>query len=333
MPPQFVELMELVKGFRPAKILMVATELGLFDHLEEPHTPAILASRVKADARALEILLNALAAMGVVRKEGVRFVNGEAASAFLVRGKDDYRGAILRHMNHTWHGWTELKDTVIRGSAPETKSEKWLDRNPERQEAWMRDFIWGMHALARDLAPIVAANLDFTGVKSLLDLGGGPGTYALTFAQTAPELSAVIFDLPGPAQIARENIARYGLGQRVAVMEGNFLTDDIGRGYDFIWVSHILHSHTEEQCRYLIDQTVAALNPGGRLAIQDFFLNDDGFTPAEAAFFSVHMLAVTPGGRSYRHREVADWMIAAGLTPPQHLETSPQTSVLLGRKS
>ncbi len=332
MPPQFSDLMELTKGFRPAKILMVATDLGLFDHLEEPHTPAVLAARVKVDARALEILLNALTAMGVLKKEGIRFVNGEAASAFLVHGKEDYRGAIIRHMHHTWHGWTELKETVIRGTASESKSERWLDRKQEREEAWMRDFIWGMHALARDLAPAVAGKLDFTGVKSLLDLGGGPGTYAITFAQAAPELTATVFDLPGPAKIARENIARHGLSERVAVMEGNFLTDSIGQGYDFIWVSHILHSHSEEQCRLLVDKSVAALNPGGHLAIQDFFLNDDGFTPPEAAFFSVHMLAVTPGGRSYRHREVADWMTAAGIAPPRHFETSPQTSVLLGRK-
>ncbi len=332
MPPHFGELMEMATRFRPARILMTAVELGLFDHLEEPRTPKDLAGLVGADARALEIVLNALTAMGVVRKSGGAFRNGEAASAFLVRGTDNYRGAIIRHLSHTWHGWTELTDTVLRGRASELKAEKWLDRHPVREEAWMRDFIWGMHALARDLAPEVAGKLDFTGVRRLLDLGGGPGTYAITFAQAAPGITAVVFDLPGPAEIARENIARHGLSHRVEVLPGNFLTDDLGRGYDFIWISHILHSHSEVQCRGLLAKAAAALNPGGTLAVQDFFLNDDGCTPAEAAFFSVHMLAVTPEGRSYRYREVMEWLSSLGLGDLQHWETSPQTSVVQARK-
>lgn len=333
-PPQndFQELMNIVRGFRPAKVLMVATELGLFDALEKPRTAAEAAAKINADSRALEILLNALTAMGVVLKEGEAFRNGESASRYLVHGKEEYRGAIVRHTHHTWWGWTELQDTVVHGHAHLEKTERWLDRVPESEREWMQDFIWGMHALARDLAPQVAALLDFTGVRTLLDLGGGPATYAIYFAQAAPKLKATVFDLPGPIEIARENIAKHGLSHRVDTLTGNFLTDDIGGPYDFIWISHILHSHTEEQCLDILEKSVKALNPGGTLAFQDFFLNDDGCTPPEAAFFSVHMLAVTPGGRSYKHREVAQWMTRAGLTTPTHRPTSPQTSILVAKK-
>ncbi len=330
--PAFLELMDIARGFRPAKILMVATELGLFDHLEEPRTATEVAAKVKADPRAVGILLNGLAAVGVVLKEGERFKNGEAASRFLVHGKEDYRGAIIRHMKHTWFGWTELSRTVVTGKAPDRKSEQWLDRNPWAEDDWMRDFIWGMHAIARDLAPQVAAKLHLSGVRHLLDLGGGPATYAITFAQANPQLKATAFDLPGPCEIARENIALHGLTDRVDTLAGNFLEDDIGTGYDLIWASQILHSHDEAQCRLIIRKCVEALTSSGRLAIQDFFLNDDGYTPPEAALFSVHMLAVTPGGRSYKHREVSEWMVAAGLSTLQHIETSPQASVLVARK-
>jgi hypothetical protein len=328
----FMELMTIARGFRPAKILMTAAELGLFDHLEEPRRAAEVAGRLQADPRALGILLDGLAAIGVVLKEGDSFRNGEAASRYLVHGKEDYRGAIIRHMKHTWYGWTELTQTVLTGKAPDRKSEQWLDRHDYVEEDWMRDFIWGMHAIARDLAPQVTAKLDLSGVRHLLDLGGGPATYAMTFAQANPELKATVFDLPGPVEIAKENIARHGLANRVDTLAGNFLEDDIGSGYDFIWVSHILHSHDEEQCRLIIGLCAEALARGGRLAIQDFFLNDDGCTPPEAALFAVHMLAVTPGGRSYKHREVAEWMFVSGLSKPEHIETSPHTSVLVGRK-
>jgi predicted O-methyltransferase YrrM len=196
----------------------------------------------------------------------------------------------------------------------------------------MQSFIWGMHALARDLAPQVAARLNLSGVRHLLDLGGGPGTYAITFCQAHPELKATVFDLPGPVQIAQENIARHGLSHRLGTLEGNFLKDGIGSGYDFIWISHILHSHDEAQCRLILNKAIDALNPGGTLAVQDFFLNDDGISPPGAAMFSVHMLAVTPRGRSYTHREVADWLVEAGLTIPDYHQTTPDAGFLVAQK-
>ncbi len=333
-PPgsDFQELMNVVRGFRPAKMLMVAADLKLFNLLEEPSSAADLAPQVQADPRALEILLNGLAALGLVCKEGERFRNLELTSRYLVRGKEDYRGAIVRHMHHTWWGWSELEETVRRGHADMASTERWLDRVTDSEAEWVRDFIWGMHALARDLAPQVAPLLNFTGVKSLLDLGGGPATYAITFAQANPALRATVLDLPRPIEIAQENIQRHGLGDRIDTRAGNFLEDNIGSGYDFIWISHILHSHTEEQCRLIIDKSVRALNSGGQVAIQDFFLNDDRISPVEAALFSVHMLAVTPGGRAYTHREAAALRAAAGLSAPEHRRTSPHTSVVIGRK-
>ncbi len=329
---EFQELMNLVRGFRPAKIIMVATDLEMFNHLEEWQTAEEIAARVEAHPRAAGIILNALAALEVVIKEGDRFRNGELASRYLVRGKDEYRGAIVRHMHHTWWGWSELEETVKRGYADMSKSERWLDRVEEPDAEWVRDFIWGMHAIARDLAPQVASLVDLSGVKRLLDLGGGPATYAITFAQANPTLKATVFDLPQPIEIAKENIRRHGLADRVDTRAGNFLKDDIGSGYDFIWISQILHSHTEEQCRLIIDKSVAAVNPGGQVVLQDFFLNDDLSSPQEAALFSVHMLAVTPGGRAYTHSEVSAMMESAGLSTPEHKPTSPQTSILIGRK-
>jgi len=330
--PAFMELLDLAKSFRPAKILMVATDLGVFDHLEELNSAPEVAARVKADPRAMDILLNGLTAIGVLIKEGERFRNGPAASRFLVHGKEDYRGAIIRHLHHTWWGWSELGQTVVRGKAPDYKSEQWLERHPWSEKDWMREFIWGMHAIAQDLAPKAAAKLDLSQVRHLLDLGGGPGTYAIAFAQANPHLKVTVFDFPGPCEIAQENIARHGFMARIGTRAGNFLKDSIGSGYDFIWASQILHSHDEAQCQLIIRKCVEALAVGGRLAIQDFFLNDDGYTPVEAALFSVHMLAVTPGGRSYRHREVREWMTAAGLSTAAHIVTSPQTSVLLAQK-
>jgi cyclopropane fatty-acyl-phospholipid synthase-like methyltransferase len=251
-----------------------------------------------------------------------------------VRGSENYRGAIVKHIEATWkRGWEDLQETVLAGHPPEAETEKWVDGRPERDAGEVRDFIWGMHAIARDLAPRVAAKLDLKGVRRLLDLGGGPATYAIIFAQANPELKATVFDLPMPIEIARENIAKNGLTDRVDTLAGNFLNDAIGAGYDFIWVSQILHSQDEGQCKLIIAKAVAALAPGGALAIQDFYLNADGASPTGPAMFGVHMLAVTPRGRAYTFGEVGEWMQAAGLTAPEFIESGMDAGILLAKKN
>lgn len=329
----FDQLMAMGRGFQAAKMLTVAVDLAVFDFLEEPHSAVEAAAWLKADDRAVGIFLNGLAALGLLVKGVDYFRNSKLASRFLVRGQDGYRGAIITHMAHTWErGWDDLQNTVLVGHPAGVEPESWVDTRPQRDEESMRAFILGMDALARDLAPQVAPKLNLKGVRHLLDLGGGPATYAITFARANPELSATVFDLPGPIGIARENIAKNGLESRINTLKGNFLQDDVGSGYDYIWVSHILHSHDESQCRLIIKKAVAALVSGGRLAIQDFYLNPDGCSPPGAAMFGVHMLAVTPRGRAYTYDEVAQWLQEAGLMAPEHLQTSPEASVLVAKK-
>ena len=329
----FEQIMSMTRGFQVAKMLMVAVDLGLFDFLVEPQSAAATAAWLKADARATGIFLNGLAGLGLVVKQGDKFKNSELASRYLVRGTENYRGAIVKHIEHTWErGWEDLQGTVLTGHPPEAETEKWVDGRPERDEEEVRAFIWGMHAIARDLAPRVAARLDLKAVRHLLDLGGGPATYAIIFAQANPGLKATVFDLPMPIAIARENIANNGLTDRINTLAGNFLKDDIGAGYDFIWISQILHSHDEAQCKLIIAKAVAALTPGGTLGIQEFYLNADGASPTGAAMFGVHMLAVTPRGRAYTHGEVAEWMAAAGLAVPEFIESGMDARMLVAKK-
>lgn len=330
----FMDLLNLARGFQAAKMLMVAVDLAVFDFLEEPRSAVETAAWLKANARATGIFLNGLAALGLLVKEVDYFKNSDIASLYLVRGKGEYRGEIIKHMEHTWdRGWNDLRYALQAGHPRDVEPEKWLDARPKRDEKQVRAFICGMDAIARDLAPKITAALDLKPAKRLLDLGGGPATYAIAFAQANPQLRATVFDLPTPVKIAQEQIANQGLSDRIDTLAGNFLQDDIGRGYDFIWVSQILHSHDEEQCHLIIRKCLEALNSGGTLAIHDFFLNKDGASPLGPAMFGVHMLAVTPKGRAYTFEEVAEWMAAAGLTPPEYLRYDDgEAGILVGRK-
>ena len=138
----FEQLMSMARGFSAAKMLTVAVNLAVFDFLDSPRSAVEVAARLKADARAAGIFLNGLAALGLLVKEVDYFHNSKIVSRYLVQGKDDYRGAIIKHLEHTWErGWNGLQNTVLTGHPQGVEPETWVDTRPRRDEEGVK----GLH--------------------------------------------------------------------------------------------------------------------------------------------------------------------------------------------
>jgi len=172
----------------------------------------------------------------------------------------------------------------------------------------------GMFNLAMQIAPRIVPHMDLAGRRRLLDLGGGPGTYAIHFCLQNPELTAVVVDLPTTRPFAEKTIARFGLADRVAFDDGDFINRDIEGRYDVAWLSHILHGEGPEGCAVILKKAVAALEPGGLLLVQEFIMDDTKDGPVFPALFSLNMLVGTPHGQAYSLGELTAMMEAAGLT-------------------
>ncbi len=326
-PESFRDLMRLVHGFESAKVFLVANDLDLFRHLDRQRRAAELADELGVNARALELLMNALTALGLLEKSGDTFRNAPVAAEFLAG--DSYRGHIFRHIHHCWESWNDLAGVLRRGS-PDLVRESLILHD---EEGWNRDFIRGMDDVTRELAPLVVAQLDFAGARRLLDLGGGPGTYARAFLSAHPALRDVtIFDLPYALAVARERLAGFDRQDSVRLVEGDFHRDSLGSGFDVVWISQVLHSQNEADCRMLIRRAVEALQPGGRLFVHEFLLDDSRAQPLSAALFAVHMLVMTAGGRAYSGTEISGWMREAGLIDTEVCRVSDDTGVVQGRK-
>ena len=274
--------------------------------------PLALAEKLGADARAVTMLCNALAAMGLLKKEGTLFKNTEPARQYLVKSSPEYIGYIIIHFYHTVESWWHLPQAIRIGEQISSVYEKTED---ERES-----FLMGMHNLASALAPKIAAILDLGSAGSLLDLGGGPGTYAVNFCRANPYLHAVVFDLPGSREYAQRIIALAGMSDRIAFAPGNYMTDSIPGAYDAVWLSQILHAEGPDDCRKLISKAAAALNPGGAIYIHDFILNDDMAGPAFPAIFSLNMLVATKGGQSYSEGQLRDMLAHAGVINIKRLD-------------
>lgn len=326
----FEDLRSMVAGFQPAKLLLEALDVGVFDLLEHGELGAAqVAQRFGLDSRATRLVLDALVGQGLLELGEGGYRNAEPARRFLARGSAQYRGEILRHLHNTWEDWNELGQTWKTGSPALRRKTQQLPSTPEG----MRHFILGMENLTRDLAPRLAERLPLEGCARALDLGGGPGNYALAFVQRWPGLEAVHFDLGPTSEIAREFLRDKPGAERISFLEGDFLTSPLGEGYGFVWASQIIHMLGEEEVQALLGRIAAALAPGGAIGVHDHFLEPERTHPPSASLFGVHMLVATERGRTYSFEEVEAWMRAAGIEPRERLEYGGPARVLLGRRA
>jgi hypothetical protein len=89
-----------------------------------------------------------------------------------------------------------------------------------------------MSALSVQTNAILAENLDLSGVRYLIDVGGGDGTNIMTLARRHPHLQASVFDFPSVCQIAEERIVANKLDDRLSAIPGNAFEDEFPRGAD-----------------------------------------------------------------------------------------------------
>jgi SAM-dependent methyltransferase len=203
-------------------------------------------------------------------------------------------------------GWARL-DESVRSGGPISERISHGDDAEARES-----FEMGMFNLAMLLAPCIVSQIELTGRQRLLDLGGGPGTYAIHFCQRYPDLTAVVYDLPSTRPFAEKTIARFGLGDRIAFADGDFIAQGIQGRFDVAWLSHILHSEDRSGCGIILEKAMAALEPGGVILVQEFILDDAKDGPPFPALFSLNMLLGTPAGQSYSQGELTEMLRTAG---------------------
>lgn len=316
-------IMEFAQGFQNSRILLTAFELDLFSALDHTtRTSAEVAQRLDTDPRATDRLMNALAAMGFLTKTGEVFANTEASRKWLVKDSPDYLSALF-HSANLYDRWSDLTAAVYRGSRL---------RDRPRDGDQLRHFIEAMHNRGQRSAAKVVAAMELSGVRRALDVGGGSGIYAMALCQRAPELTATVFDLPEVVALTAEYVAAAGLSRRIDTRAGDFLTDDLGQGYDLVFISAIVHMLSPEENRQLLTKAVAALNPGGQVAVQDFVMDPSRTRPLFGAVFALNMLVNTRGGDVYTEAEIVDWLRQAGCLSTQRLDTGPVTAMVVGRR-
>ena len=300
------ELLEISGAYWESCALHAAVNLDVFTIIGQDQLAAKeIAQKLNGDERGVATLLNALTAMKLLIKSNNRYANTPVSATYLTKDSPQYIGYMIMHHYHLMDSWHQLDRAVITG-------EPIRFRAAASTEEQRESFLMGMFNLAMALAPQATKEIDLAGREHLLDMGGGPGTWAIHFCLNNPRLRATVYDLPATRPFAERIIARFGVSNRVQFQEGNYLEDEIEGAYDVAWLSHILHGESPEDCLIIIKKAVATLKPGGLVMIHDFILNNDLASPLYPALFSLNMLTGTKAGRSYPEEQIIDMLAKAG---------------------
>ena len=302
----FDDFRDAITTYRLPRVLIAAMELNLFTAVgTDVWTIPDLAREMKLSERGLAILCRNLAMAGLLKKQGETYRNGRLAATALNAHHPAYRGEYLRLMTRHWIDWGRLLESVKTGLP--------LDHDEPDDPDYRRRFTWAMHHRTVETAPKIAAQIDLRGARTLLDLGGGPGTYAMAFLAKNPMVRATVCDRPTALDVAKEIASTHKAAPRLSYLPLDVMVEDIPGAYDVIWYSNVLHIYSPQENQAVFRRAATALNPGGRLLIQDAFLHDrDGLFPEEASLFAVSMLLFTERGNTYKAADTKAWLTDAG---------------------
>lgn len=304
-------LIDLATGLWRAQTLTAAIETGLFETLDDRGaTAAELADRLGIGARPAEVLLTACTALGLLEQRGGRYHNGAVADRYLVPGRPDYFADYVQMVaRYTAPGWLRATEAV-RTDAP-TKPVPDPDRNMFEEGNRPESFWDGLFTFSTLTARRMAAAVDLSGVRRILDVGGGAGATLIELHRRYPHLTGTVLDLPHVCGLARQRIDAAGMGQRIGTVPADFFKDPIPSGHDAVLLSMILHDWDEAQNRRIIAGCLDALPSGGTLLISELLVDDDKSGPVDAALMSMNMLVGT-WGRNYTAAEYGAWLRDAG---------------------
>ena len=328
-------LIDLIEAFRRSKTMFAALSMGIFDRLHEaPATAAAVARDFSAHVGATERLLDACAALGLLRKEDGAYANEELTEVYLCSASPYSLHGYIRYSDETLYPmWTNLKDAVKEGS-PRWMQTFGLDgpifSSFFRTEQSMRDFARGMHGFGMLVSPQVAAAFDLSRFQRLVDLGGATGHLVIAACEQYPEMRGVVFDLPQVTVFAREQVALSPARDRIEIIAGDFFEDDLPQA-DLYALGRILHDWSDDKIDFLLRKILQHLPEGGALLVAEKLLNEDGVGPVQANMQSLNMLVSTEG-RERTLGEYSRLLLAAGFKSVEGRRTGMSLDAVLAVK-
>lgn len=294
-------------------IVLAAIRLNLFEALKSQQLTATeLSQQIQTDLRATQILLDALVSLKYLKQKNGRYGLSAMTRKWLTDDGAINFSAYFQFWGAMMEQFMPRLEESLRGGQPPVNLYEWLEDQPQVS----RYFQEGLIALTRYVKDDVIKQLSIpANARRLLDIGGGHALYSIALCQKYPRLSAVVVDRAQSLIVGRESIAAAGMAGRITTQAGNFVTDDLGAGYDVALLFNIVHGFTPEGNLELFRKIKATLNPGGQLVILEQLA---GTVPLPLMNTVVQILSVSffhaLGGQVYTYQNISGWLRQTGFT-------------------
>jgi len=277
-------------------ILLASVKTGIISALEDKSmSPEELAASLQADPRSIWIVCEALAALGYLASDEKRYgLSAEAKKMFFTPDDPDYTGLFFLHRHNMLKNWVRL-DEVITSGKPVV-----YEKGKEQTKTFMEHMDFNAKKSARGVADFCIGSLN--NGKKVLDIGGGPLTYAKAFASLGA--SVTVFDLPNVV----EHMSPLAREHDIEMVPGDFNENLPPGPFDLAFLGNICHIVGEQENRDLFKKAHACLAPSGKIIIIDFIRG----TGPKAAVFAVNMLVQTKNGGTYTLEQYSQWLSGAG---------------------
>jgi len=317
--PNPSHIMQVGMGFWPSKVVLSAVELQLFTHLAgDALDGEEIGRRIGLHERAIHDFLDTLVALRLLERDGDgregRYGNTADTAVFLDKNSPAYIGGILEMSNaRLYRFWGDLTEALQTG---EPQNEIKHTGKPMFDELYsdparLEQFMQAMAGISMGNFQALAETFDFSKYETVCDVGGATGRLSMALAARHPHLRCTSFDLPVVAPIAEKAIAAAGLGERVTVGSGDFLTDPLPRA-DVITMGLILHDWNLERKMHLIRSAHDALPEGGAFIIIENLIDDDRRENAFGLMMSLNMLIEFGDAFDFTGGDFAGWCREAG---------------------
>ena len=302
-----VRLQELALSYWQSAAFMSAIDLDVFSAIAGGATTVeAIADTTGISTTNTERLVTVLVAMDLISIDAGTLANAPDVERFLVQGKHGYAGPWMLFTRPDWNRWGNLTDRL------RSTDESVLGMYENLTVDGARRYHQATYSIGAGAGRRFVRQVDLSGCRRLLDLGGGSGAYSITAAQQHPDLEAIVFDLAPVAEVAREFIERAGVADRVTAIAGDFTADEFPDDIDVAIMASNLPQYSHTLIAQVVAKTFAVLNPGGRMHLIGETLHDDRTGPLSPALWGLAEAIPGSTGVAHTEAECVDYFARAG---------------------
>ncbi len=318
----YEDLIRTADAYADSRTLITGVELDVFTHIGSRFlTAQAVSQKSRTSPEGMDFILNALVGMGVLAKQGKRFRNTPLGRTYLDAASPKSITHFLWLAGNHWEDWMGLTQAIKKGRGTTTLP------SPD-DPVFRKRFAKALHERSFYITPKLMRHIHLGRARSLLDLGGGAGSYTFALIRKTPGLHAIVFDRPATVKVAMAEAKKIGLWDQVSVIGGDLFTHDYGGPYDVIFYSNVIHIYGPKENLQILRKVKKALKPGGRLIIVEYFLEPDRAHPPDVSSFALMMYLFTESGRCYTWEEVIQWLKQMGFSRFRRIRVTEKIGVL-----